>query len=58
MVDKPTSDTKKFLFERQFSTNRTLVFNRTIESGDKEEVNSTEEPENTLAVLKISLNRK
>jgi hypothetical protein len=54
MADKPTSDTKKFLFERQFSTKHTLVFDLTIENVDKEEVNSNKEQEERLAVLQVS----
>jgi hypothetical protein len=54
MADKPTSDTMKFLFERQFSTKLTLVFDLTIESGEEEEVNNTEEQKERLAVLRGS----
>jgi hypothetical protein len=54
MADKPTSGPKKFLFERQFSTKRTLVFDLTIESGDEEEVNSTKERDERSAVLQVS----
>jgi hypothetical protein len=54
MADKPTSGTKKFLFERKFSTKRMLVFDWTIESGDEEEVNSTKEREERSSVLLVS----
>jgi hypothetical protein len=54
MADKPTSDTKKVLFERQFSTKRTLVLDLTVESGDKEKVNSTKEQVERLTVLRVS----
>jgi hypothetical protein len=57
MVDKPMSDTKKFLFDRQFSTKHTLVFDLTINSGDKEEVSSTKEQEERVAVLQVSGNK-
>jgi hypothetical protein len=54
MADKSASDTMKFLFERQFSTKCMLVFDLTIESGDKEEVKSTKKQEEQLAVLQVS----
>jgi hypothetical protein len=54
MAENPTSDTKKFLVEQQFSTRRTLVFDLTVESGDKEEVNSTKEQGERLAVQRAS----
>jgi hypothetical protein len=53
MADKPTSDPKNFLFERQFSTKRTLVFDLTIECGDKGEVNNTKKQEERLAVFQF-----
>jgi hypothetical protein len=54
MADKPTSDSKKILFEQQFSTKRMIVFDLTVESGEEEEVNSTKEQGEQLAVLQVS----
>jgi hypothetical protein len=54
MAYKPTSDTKNFPFERQFSLKWTLVFDQTIESGEEDEVNCTKEQVEQLAVLPVT----
>jgi hypothetical protein len=54
MEDKPTSSKKNFLFELQFSTKCTFLFDLTVESGDNEEENSIKEQEEQLAVIRVS----
>jgi hypothetical protein len=45
MESRPTSSEKKFLFERQFNTKRTFVFDLTMESGDEDTVTRNKEQE-------------
>jgi hypothetical protein len=54
MESTPTSSDKKFLFERQFNTKRTLVFDLTIQSGDEDTLTGNKEQVEQVAVLRVS----